>query len=156
MTDMSRYLCYLAVLLCLIVQSAASADMLQPNDFPESHQTALTFDLSKDKKITAEIAALSSASASLSFLRVPFEVKNPEFGGRHLVFQGSDGGDTLFAFNMRPSQTRSLTLASFDPVVEQQPLSVLIAATGRDLNKNLYIMCRKGCVACSCCAYRTK
>jgi hypothetical protein len=134
---------FITVIVFLIgILQADAAALLDRGDFPEGSQTALTFDLSNEKAIRAEILALPGAPPNLSVLELPFSIKNLIADQRHVVFTWAKFPSTYLSYNVRPSQSSSLLLASFDPVFgENSALDALIKnAQMTDQNSNLYFV----------------
>jgi hypothetical protein len=122
--------------------SANGAALLDRGDFPAGSQTALTFDLSNEKAIRSEILALPGGASGLSTLEIPFAIKNLTTDERHVVFTWAQLRSTYLSYNMRPSRSSSLQLASFDPLFgESSALDALIRnAQIADPNSNLYFV----------------
>lgn len=116
--------------------------MLDRENFTDGRRVAVTFDLSNEKSIKAEIVALPGNAAELSYLDLPFGIKNETMDERHVIFVWKHRRETIFSYNMRPSRTASLLLASFDPVFsENSAMDALIRdADVSDRDSNLYFI----------------
>ena len=129
-------------MLTVLASEPSTAALLDRGDFASGQQTALTFDLFNEKLIRAEVLAIAGAQAGLSVLQIPFATKNLNTDEHHVVFVWSQSQNTYLSYNLRPSRTSSLQLASFDPVfVENTSLDVLIGgAQAAGSASNLYFL----------------
>jgi hypothetical protein len=139
---MPQRLFIVSIALLIGILPASAAALLEKGDFPDGYQTALTFDLSNEKSIRAEILALPGGAAGLSMLELPFGIKNLAADERHVVFTWKQLQSTYLSYNVRPSRSSSLQLASFDPVFgENTPLDALIRNDqSTDSKSNLYFV----------------
>jgi hypothetical protein len=116
--------------------------MLDRGDFPKGYTTALAFDLRNEKTLKGQVLALANETPQLSFIELPFAIKNLSVDQRHVVLTWQRTNTTIVSYNMRPSRSSSLELASFDPIFStDSALDALIGdATAPDQTSNLYFI----------------
>ena len=126
----------------LVGSLPTAAAMLERDDFGDGHRTALAFDLSNESTIRAELLSLPAGPPQLSFLGLPFAIKNLFADERNVVFLWTRRDKTIFSYNMRPNRTSSMQLATFVPIfTENSPLEALIKdAEVSEHESNLYFI----------------
>lgn len=107
----------------------AQADMLDRADFATGYQTAVAFDLSNENRIQGEVLALPDSKVPLSFLRIPFGIKQAAINEKNFIFIREQTQQTMFAYNLS-NQSSSLEIASFTPVFSDRSAIATLSNVG--------------------------